>query len=278
MVRLTMTAAKTTTATATTTKKSFRRLGLVILAAFCIIFLAWTYCALAAPPQITQFTQHATLELAHLCGIHFFDPPANPATDGGPSRVTDLPEGCYIYTGMRPSQSAPRWVTVNPGGTITWLDVKAPQPQAFQPSAQTNNDSPASTTGTPHKGTAKAAAKGSSAAAFKTADNNFESYEYPMIKFQAKTLDGKGGIAQLWTTYDRPSPREEGVVKYRLTLFKAPGERTRRIQMLDQGGFKIFEFKASDFQDVPGTQLTESRDSFACPEDAYRQVRDYAIN
>lgn len=253
-------------------KGSVLKVGISAIAALFLIIGVWTYCALWAPPPVSGFTQQATLEMAHACGIHAFDPPAGKdSADAAPLKVTDLPEGSYIYTGTRPVQAAPRWVVVNPGGTITWADVK---PSATPPPA-----TPASSTSAPASGSAggKKPARGVKAAA-QIGDTHFETYNYPMVKWEAKPLNGKGAVAQLWTTYDRPSPRDEGVVKYRLTLFKSPGGETHRIQLLDDGGFKILEFKASDFQDVPGTELTEARESFSCPEEQYRQARDYAIN
>jgi hypothetical protein len=257
---------------ATTGKKSSKLpiVGYGLLTCMILAAGAYVYCLVGAPEPVSAVTRKTSLDLVHACGITAFDPPADTTETNKVLHLSDLPEGCYIYAGPRPSQTAPRWVVVNPGGTITWLDVKRSADFSTIAATSKPEGEPAVTKPSGSSSDKPNAAQGQ--------ESHFESYNYPMIKWQAKPLNSNGGVAQLWTTYDSPTPGQEGNVKFRLTLFKSPNKSPHRIQLLDEGGFKIMEFKASDFDDVPGTQLMEARESFSCPEAQYRQARDYAIN
>jgi hypothetical protein len=103
-------------------------------------------------------------------------------------------------------------------------------------------------------------------------ESPWESYEYPTIKWRAHPLaDAPGAIVQLSTTYDA------GNLKYRLTLFKGRADQ-REVQLLDGQGFKLMQFEASDFHDVPGApDIVEARESVACPEKQYKMIRDYSV-
>lgn len=111
-------------------------------------------------------------------------------------------------------------------------------------------------------------------------DNSpFEMYNYPVIKWRAKPLsDAPGAIAQLWTTYEwSDKQHQSGTMNYRLTVFKAP-EGQREVQLLDENGFKITQFYASDFHKIPGSSdIMEARDSHPCTEEQYKRVGDYSI-
>jgi hypothetical protein len=116
-------------------------------------------------------------------------------------------------------------------------------------------------------------------------------YDYPTIKWRAKPLaDPPGAIGQLWTTYE-PAEQEPGQqpgksagpppgkMKYRLTVFKAPGKAQCVVELLDDKGFKLSQFDVSDFHQVPGTSdIMEARDSYPCTEEEYKRVGDYAID
>jgi hypothetical protein len=115
------------------------------------------------------------------------------------------------------------------------------------------------------------------------ADNEspVEMYDYPTIKWRAKPLgDTPSAIGQLWTTYDwSDEQHQSGIMKYRLTLFKAADKSQCEVQLLDKNGFKITQFNAGDFHKIPGAaDITEARDSHQCTEDEYKRVRDYSIN
>lgn len=107
----------------------------------------------------------------------------------------------------------------------------------------------------------------------------YESYDYPTIKWRAKPVPDKpGAIAQLWTRYEKNEGDRTGKMNYRLTMFKAADRSTVEVQILDDAGFKIAEFQASDFHLIPGaTDIMEARDSYACTEEQYKKVRDYSI-
>ncbi len=108
----------------------------------------------------------------------------------------------------------------------------------------------------------------------------FEVYDYPTIKWRAKPLpDAHGAIVQLWTRYERADEQHSaGKMNYKLTVFKAPGKHQCEVQLLDDMGFKLVQFDASDFHQIPGApDIMEARESNACTEDDYKKVRDYSI-
>jgi hypothetical protein len=109
-------------------------------------------------------------------------------------------------------------------------------------------------------------------------DNQFESYEYPTIKWKPKPLsDAPGAIVRLWTTYDTKDP-SSGTIKYKLTLFKGNKDVGREVQLIDAMGFKLIQFNASDFHGIPGAaDIVEARDSVPCTEEQYRNARDYSV-
>jgi len=113
----------------------------------------------------------------------------------------------------------------------------------------------------------------------KTDDTQFESYAYPTIKWRPKALsDGPDAVARLWATYEPSKTDQPGVMKYKLTLFKATNKNSREVQLLDSMGFKLMQFNANDFHDIPGApDIVEARDSVSLPEDQYKKVRDYSI-
>lgn len=112
-------------------------------------------------------------------------------------------------------------------------------------------------------------------------DGTIEIYDYPTIKWRAKPLAGKdGAIVQLWTTYEAATQagQASGNMKYKLTVFKAPDKQQCEVQLLDKDGFKLMQFDASDFHQMPGSaDIMEARDSNPCTEDLYRRVQDYSI-
>ena len=112
------------------------------------------------------------------------------------------------------------------------------------------------------------------------ANSPFELYEYPTIKFRPKPLnDAEGALAQLSTRFEKgDGPNSLGKMNYKLTIFKAPGRQQCEIQLLDDMGFKLSQFSASDFQPIPGsTEVMESRDAFSLTEAEYKKVRDYSV-
>jgi len=110
-------------------------------------------------------------------------------------------------------------------------------------------------------------------------DNQFETYNYPTIKWRPKALaDGPDSVVRLWTKYEAGPKGQPGVLKYKLTLFKATNRNSREVQLLDSMGFKLTQINASDFHDIPGApDIAEACDNVSCPEDQYRQARDYSV-
>ncbi len=111
-------------------------------------------------------------------------------------------------------------------------------------------------------------------------DSPYEEYNYPIIKWRPKPLnDAPGALAQLWTTYEwDDSEHKNGKMNYRLTLYKVTGKNLCEVQLLDDTGFKITEFNASDFYPIPGsTDLIEARESHPLSEEKYKRVQDYSI-
>jgi hypothetical protein len=113
----------------------------------------------------------------------------------------------------------------------------------------------------------------------RTDDNQFETYNYPTIKWRPKALaDGPDAVVRLWTKYDAGPEGQPGVLKYKLTLFKATNRNSREVQLLDAMGFKLTQINASDFHDIPGApDIAEACDNVSCPEDQYKQARDYSV-
>lgn len=108
----------------------------------------------------------------------------------------------------------------------------------------------------------------------------FELYDYPTIKWKPKAMNEKpGAIAQLWTRYEAAEPgKGGGKMNYRLTIFKDPDKSQCEVQLLDNMGFKLTQFIASDFHEIPGAaEIMEARDSHDLTEDLYRKVRDYSV-
>lgn len=230
----------------------------------------WVYLYNANLPWISDATKSGTRGIAQSIGIHALDD-SNASGDSKKKSetVANLPDGYYVYVGTRPMQATPKWVVVNPDSTIAWLNqnesaaipARAPQAQAADP----NPSSPVK--------------PASAVTSDKPTQGEFESYEYPKIKWKAKPLpSGPNAIAQLHTTYEVGAPGQQGVMKYRLTVFKGDNKGAYEVQLLDSNGFKLMQFNASDFHKVPNSELMESRESIACDENEYRQARDYSVN
>ena len=84
---------------------------------------------------------------------------------------------------------------------------------------------------------------------------------------------------RLWTTFE-PNDKDPatGTLKYKLTLFKATKRDSREVQLLDAVGFKLMQFNAGDFQDIPGApDIVEARDSVPCSEEMYKKACDFSI-
>ena len=114
----------------------------------------------------------------------------------------------------------------------------------------------------------------------KDEDSQFETNEYPTIKWKPKALsDNPDGVVRLWTTFDiGPKTAPQGTMKYRLTLFKATNKDNREVQILDAMGFKLMQFNANDFHNIPGApDIVEARDSVPCSEDQYKKAHDYSV-
>ena len=110
-------------------------------------------------------------------------------------------------------------------------------------------------------------------------ESQFETYNYPTIKWRPKALaDGPDAVVRLWTKYQAGPTGQPGVLKYKLTLFKATNRNSREVQLLDPMGFKLTQFTASDFHDIPGApDIAEACDDVSCQEDQYKQARDYSV-
>jgi hypothetical protein len=111
-------------------------------------------------------------------------------------------------------------------------------------------------------------------------DNQIETNEYPTLKWKPKPLmDAAGAIVRLWTIFEAgPNKDTPGTLKYKLTLFKAVRKDQREVQLLDSQGFKLMQFNAADFHDIPGApDIVEARDALPCSEADYKKIRDYSV-
>lgn len=232
-----------------------RKIAIISGIVFCLLIAGWTYLCFASVPWISDFARSTTHSAALAAGLHVFEPAQTNAAATAPKQetVANLPDGYYIYLGQRPANTAAKWVAVNPGGSISWLDLGAnqPAPSKVVPAVAISEKMPANA--------------------------QFEEYTYPKIKWKAKALPG-GAVVQLHTTYQRGEAGQPGIVKYRLTLFKAKNNFQHEVQLLDADGFKSHQFTASDFHQYPDSELMESRDSIPADENEYRQWRDYSVN
>lgn len=229
----------------------------------CLIIGLWIYGCMSGPGWVGDFTRGTTRNAAQAVGLHVFEEPSERSAQAKKETVANLPDGYYVYVGPRPMQAEPKWVVVNPGGTISWLNKGA---------------SVVAPTSTASVGTTKPAVN-KVAAATDASQGQFEKYAYPVIKWKVKPLSGTGNpVAQLHTTFEPGAPGEKGTVKYKLTLFHAPGNGSRKVQLMDANGFKLVEFDAGNFMEIPNSELIESNESFPCDENEYRQARDYSVN
>lgn len=170
---------------------------------------------------------------------------------------TDLQAGSYLYLGQQPGRNPARAFTINSLGELAWQHNTREILYAIR--EQVPRD----------------IARASAASTEKIQlPEQFESYNYPVIKWQPKPVSTMpGAFVQLWTTY-------EGKVKYKVTLFKAPTlPRRMEITLLDQNGFKLTEFRVSmnDWAPVPGSSLYEARNDGYCSESDYKLARDISV-
>lgn len=169
----------------------------------------------------------------------------------------NLKAGSYLYLGTQPGKQPVRAFSVNSLGEINWTTntkdllsaIKDQLPQEKLSSPQ-------------------------GSAIQQAGSENFETYNYPMIKWQPKPIPNMpGAFIQLLTLYD-------GKLKYKTTLFKATYlPRSLNIVLLDQFGFKLCDVHISqnDWTQLPGTNLYEARNDGFCSEQEYRKARDFAI-
>jgi hypothetical protein len=234
-----------------------RKYVIITVLGLCLLLGGWIYACVGQIPWLSEAARGATHSMALSMGMHVFDPsPAGPAAEKKET-VANLPDGFYLYLGQKPANTNPKWVVVNPGGGISWLDKADPK-------------------------TSNAGAAGGAAATpvAMPAGAQFETYDYPVIKWKATPLPGtSGAVAQLSTTYERATgAAPQGTVKYRLTIYKS-NSKARVVQLLDADGFKLQQFTATDFHEIPGSeQLLEARDSFPAEESVYRQWRAYSVD
>lgn len=188
----------------------------------------------------------------------------------------DLQPGYYIFMGMQPGRTAPKGFTINSAGVVNWQDPnKLADDGAIPAEPPRSKGKPAPPAGS------------------RASSEQFESYNYPMIKWKPKAISRiPGAIVQLATTF------ELNEMKYKLTLFKTPSEvkvsgsqgvqeasnalmvpSRVSVQLLDQNGFKLIEFSigSQQWDQIPGTNVLEARDKLNCNEWDYRRSRDYSV-
>lgn len=183
---------------------------------------------------------------------------SSPTSDNQDNNVfPNLKAGSYLYLGTQPGKQPVKAFSVNSLGEINWgsntkellSSIKDQLPQDKVSSPQGSAIQQAGT-------------------------ENFETYNYPMIKWQPKPIPTMpGAFIQLLTLYD-------GKLKYKTTLFKATYlPRSLNIVLLDQFGFKLCDVRIdqNDWTQLPGSNLYEARNDGFCSEQEYRKARDFAI-
>ncbi|MBX9689895.1 MAG: hypothetical protein K2X27_24505 [Candidatus Obscuribacterales bacterium] len=115
----------------------------------------------------------------------------------------------------------------------------------------------------------------------KDAQNQWEYYKYPLIRWNFHPVTTMPGVrAQLSTTFD---PKEDelgrGTLKYTLQISEAPPSQGLGVQLLDANGFKLTEFdiEKDKFHPIPGSNMFEAADQTNCKKLEYKNARDYLI-
>lgn len=187
----------------------------------------------------------------------------------------ELPPGFYIFIGRTPGSSSPRYVLVNDDGTIRW-DASINQSGKDKGGKQTSTVlSQLQKANEPEK-------KG-----------EFESYDYPFIKWKPKILP-TGALVQLETTFEGQnnssefvpgysrSVRGSGTLKYKVNVFGRGNilipSQGLQIDLLDKRGFSLVNFpiSASAFGLITGTSVMEARGTYRISEDDYRKAADFS--
>jgi hypothetical protein len=116
------------------------------------------------------------------------------------------------------------------------------------------------------------------------ANGEFESYEYPYIKWKPKLLP-TGALVQLETTLQGSNTgfRSRGIVKYKVTALVRgraflPAQGLR-FELLDDKGFGLGKFMApaSEFGIITGTTVLEARGTAGLLEDDYDKAVVYSV-
>jgi len=165
----------------------------------------------------------------------------------------ELPPGQYQYLG-RTGDSIPKRFSVTPDGAIHWEEADS-----------------AHTAGSSQKTSVEAA----------------EQYDYPLVKWKGKRLQGSAkAIGWLTTTFDR------GYLKYQLTLeveggliksgegvIKAAIKSGLTVQLLDTNGFRLVDFVIPGYliHETSKESVAEARGEIPIPEPLYQQARNITI-
>ncbi|MBX9721037.1 MAG: hypothetical protein K2X81_06570, partial [Candidatus Obscuribacterales bacterium] len=185
--------------------------------------------------------------------------------------------------------SSPRAFTINSLGTVVWEELSKNNEDKANAEIQRSKPKPKQRNSTA------------------SANDQYETYNYPFIKWKPKPISSiPGAIVQLSTTY------ELGTLKYKLSLFKPsstqptvmkPSVKQSQqgiqelannanqglqlstipysidIQLLDANGFKLtgFSIQQRSWDVVPGTTVFEAREQIGCQEWDYKRSCDYTV-
>lgn len=169
-----------------------------------------------------------------------------------------LPEGHYVYLGPIPGKLPQRPFTIDSTGAVHWDSVPESVVKADEPPSKPGENS----------------------------DLNWESREYPVIKWKPVLVEGSfKAAARLTTTF------EYGMVKYQILLgnqkgsflrggaeglYKSAAAQGLAVELLDKNGFKLGEFR------IPGNALhlienrVQGRGTAVVLEELYS--RAYGVN
>lgn len=175
-----------------------------------------------------------------------------------------LPAGCYVYLGKQPGSSPPKYVYVGEDGSLRWENSGA---------GTVKSESSNSTGKEPNK-KSEPSGKG-----------EFESYDYPFIKWKPKMLPG-GALIQLETTVSNKGMQHGfyGQVKYKAFVFVKGNSLVPsngiRVKFLDNRGFSVgtFQVNSRDLGVVTGTSVMEGQGTVNMSEEDYKQAVDYSVN
>ena len=183
-----------------------------------------------------------------------------------------LPPGYYIFIGRQPGSSPPKYVIIYEDGTFQWESSSA-EGHSVPGLKHSPNQPPAIDHPQPGNQPAALEVRG-----------EFDTYEYPFIKWKPKLLP-TGALVQLETTLeeDGSGHRFNGIVKYKVNVLVKGNSLVPshgiKFELLDNKGFGLckFSISASELGVITGTSILQARGTANITEENYKKAVDYSV-